>query len=336
MDQIKTAVAQFLQNPQMQSIIQSTEVERKKIVRDGFILLAAGLVPVLLLAYLFWIPEHKLSLENIEGLGKLAVVIFVLAMFYIQRKAKKSNTLHNDVISVLAREIDSGLSYTYTVSERPNWIANRAIIPDYDDIVITDNIRHVSQNQHHGLTFKITSSGYKIVAGKGSGKSRTIVMKAFVTEIAFENPRHFATEQILIKGETPGFFSDLFSHRHAVHLESNEFEKHFDVSCANQTLAREILNPYMMHVLMEFTAKQRKQFRYDFLFTENKLYVTRHAKAYAPNSAQFGGFSPFVPYTSPKIYEDFYQEFIHFQKLIADLEVYYYDYGTLEKQSTLQ
>ena len=321
---INEDVTVFLNQPDVQSLLVTAEKERENILLKTFTFYVSGAAIILILQYVFGTPQlWELNLR---------ILMFGLfgAVFYFIGSIKKIDP-RNTVIPLLAKKIDPNLTYSFTLGDdfMPVWINDPKLVAPHGSI---DGIGdHITYTFQEGAGGKVFLDAYEITASIGSGKSRQVVTQAFITEITFTSPRLSVTPDVFLKEEHSGdilekSISDIFgAPKDKIVLESNEFNRQFNVFCDDQIVARQVLTPNMMATLEKFCNSFSGKRTYNFLFRENKLYVIYNMLA-SSDASTFMAMNSLSNYTkNTQQFENFYREFLGFKKLIQDLNLTYYE-----------
>ncbi len=336
-------IKNFLNQPEIIETIKKGNQEQKKIFTKFFVFTILGLVMYIFLLYIF--PEFRRLLAqdgNIITLPIFGIALMVYNYFWFIRNTDPRKT----VIPKLALLIDKNLFYEFKSTVIPKWINDTRLVQPFDRISrVSNHMKYITKKTKGNNTSDITIEGFEVVTTKKDEKNRDVITcDAFITEISFSGNRFNMNSDVRVYTEPEDAISnleDFFSKDNTkVRLESNDFEKMFDVYCDDQIEARDLLNPHTMEALMHFVRSLPYKRNYKFLFTGHSIFLryyfnrkeslNRKLKWYefsggtgGNRSKVFGGMSLLKSFRSKDVYTEFYEEFTRFKNFVEDFDPFY-------------
>ncbi|MCE9585569.1 DUF3137 domain-containing protein [Candidatus Nomurabacteria bacterium] len=321
----KEFIKTFLSRSDVKSLLIKSDNKRKRLLFLGFF--AGSLFSLTLLILDYFIFKSK-DTSDVYNLITYAFILPVLVAIYdIQ-----SIDPRNDVIPILAKLIDKKLFYEFIPSDSPDYLDNRCLVNPHDGIdCIQSHIKYETQNMFNKEICDVFIEGYEIAVSNNSSRTK-ITSHSYITEIKYLSDKFKMKNDVLVKSKkvalVPGFedFALLGYKKEAVFLESNDFEKMFDVYCKDQIEVRELLNPHTMELLMEFIKFFNNQRRYDFYFTKSSIFVKYYINNInnSKDKSMFKVINPFKSFSkNTELYENFYLEFLCFRNLAEHFNPFY-------------
>lgn len=311
----------FLERPEIQVLLSDLEKKRRKILNRAKIFL------IIWLAFVsaFYLISPEKTVMFIEVLFYIPIIIIFVTAFSLNKIDPRKF-----VMSKFASIADPNIIYEYTTNIYPKWINDRRLMGDYSRLGKVRNVlKYKTTKNKAGTSYEARLEGMEVSASVGTGKHKHTTCHAFITEIIFPEKSLNAVSDLYIKAERgsliPGFEdSKSFGLTHnKVWLESNDFEKTFDVYCEDQVEARRLLNPHTMQVMMDFVNSFNGNRSYDFIFSKDSIYVKFNLLRSRDQSI-FVMFNPFKDFTkNTKLFSDFYAEFSRFKKLVDEFDPFY-------------
>ncbi len=212
-----------------------------------------------LVAYivLFLIMVAFLYFTEIEKVEDKLEVILKASMYYLALGAIAYAYVYSKIEAEFIKQFGASIGFTYTKSGLLTSVGGKLF-----EIGHSKNIVNVLEGIYKEIPLRIFQYRYVV----GSGKHST-TYKYFVYEIDFKNKM---PEMILSSFRTGGDdFIDIFSDYDVLKLESNDFNKMFQLRIpkGDATKSLEIFTPDVMHNLMQ------KAEGFNFEFTKEKLYI---------------------------------------------------------------
>lgn len=317
-------IKSFFERPDIKTLLQNAEQGRSKVLTKvkiyWVIFLLISLIVFVTLPDIFGDPMNLITF--IAFISVMAYTIYYsLAQKYDPR---------NTVMSQFALLINPSLVYTYTPQTTPGWLDDERLIGSYERWDSTKNyITFTKEKNNEANKYTVSLEGIEITTSSGSGKHRHVVCHSFITQIKFpEGSLNLATD-LWVRAERGSFipgFEDSKTFgitKNKVFLESNEFEKMFDVYCADQVKAREILNPHTMDALIHFIQSFNGERSYDFLFTKDSIFV-KYNLLRSTDSSIFNRPTIFSDFSKNiKLFSDFYAELLRFEALVDEFDPFY-------------
>ncbi len=329
-------LSQFLQDPGIVSILKEAKAERGKIKLKLFLL---AIVCLGILGFLIWaIPESQKQLDSFPEFILIGIFWLLCLYAWLIRDLDPRRT----VMSKLAPLIDKNLSYEFNPSYFPEWIGDERLVGNYDFIEkVSNHFKYTTTKTKGAYTTEVLVEGFQIVTTKQNMNGKQIpVCDAFITEIRFSGNRFHLTNDVIVKTENksiPSTLRDFSKRSNQTMLESNEFERMFDVQAKDPIEARDLLNPHTMHALIHFKSSLPYDGSYKILFTGNSIFLKHYLNVQEVAKRKFKWYQ-FPAYSSrvfaadnfaeifankKRIYTDFYDEFMCFKNLVDDFDPFY-------------
>ena len=321
-------IENFLKKPEIQVILKKIERKRKTV------LTLVSLFTLFLLCTFFLIEFPLITKDNyLENITEnLEVLLGIFAINYgIYTLFSRDLDPRRKIIPEFAKLIDKNLFYEYSTASKPEWLINEKMIGSYERIeFIHNHIKYSSQKNIGNSIIDVNIEGFEIQTSKGRGKNKIYPCHAYITKIDFSG-NNFSLEKDVWVVKDKGSFryhiekSDFKNKNQTpIMLESSEFEKMFDVYGEDQVEARDLLNPHTMETLINFVKSMNGDRFYDFLFTNNLIYIITH---YSDNDSNEFLFTRIKMQPNlakdKKLYIGFYNEFIKIKKFSEDFEPFY-------------
>ncbi len=336
-------IKNFLNQPEIFEAIKEANKARIKIFIKIFLITLFGVCFYIFILYNF--PDLRKLLSEKGSIFLLPLFGVVLAVTYYYQLIKHTDPRRN-IINKLAPLIDKNLFYEFKSSVIPKWINDTRLVQPFDRISrISNHIKYITSKTKGSNTSEVVVEGFEIVTSKKNEKNEHVITcDAFITEISFSGNRFDVRNDVRVYTEPEDTISDLedfFSKdKTKVKLESNDFEKMFDVYCDDQIEARDLLNPHTMEALMHFVRSLPYKRNYAFLFTGHSIFVryyfnrkeslNRKLKWHefsggtgGNRSKIFGDMGLLKSFRSKDIYTEFYEEFTRFKNFVEDFDPFY-------------
>ena len=218
-------------------VVSKFDAERKSKLSKAIV--SASILSLLGIAILLgmYLNAKNLSSDSAEGLFKLAMTLFVIAVasWFIIKK-----DFENKIKSKIMPTVCScfgDLEWSVGGYSNGDIHVSSGVVPKYTSASYDDIFR----GSHKDVAFEIVEADYDV----GSGKSRQNVFDGVIVRI--EMNKHFSGHTVI----TPDFFthsSPVKGLKHTV-LEDVGFEKKFDVFTNDEVDARYLITPSFMERL---------------------------------------------------------------------------------------
>lgn len=335
-------INQFLDRPDVILAIKEANLKKKHILKKMLVVTFLFIIPIVFILY--FSPElRKIFLHDGKGWEFIpqGVLLFIVIYFWLTKELNPRHT----VMSKLAPLIDQNLFYEFKPSHFPEWINDERLVGKYDQIDnVCNHIKYTTIKTKGVYTSDVLVEGFEVTTMKKNIKGKLVTAcHAFITEIRFSGNQFHLNSEVVVKTEgkqlVSGFQDLSFLRKDTkVVLESNDFEKMFDVESKDQIEARDLLNPHTMYALMHFKTSLSYTRNYTFLFSGNSIFLKYYIDSYeSPTDKklkwyQFSGHSSSVFGDNPllqifqnkrKIYNEFYEEFLRFKNFVEDFDPFY-------------
>ncbi|MBR1883602.1 MAG: DUF3137 domain-containing protein [Clostridia bacterium] len=174
---------------------------------------------------------------------------FLLSML----KTEYRNKFKNAVIKRFIEEYDSNLCYKPN-SGISSSIYDRGFRESYDSYSSDDLIEGMIDNTYP-ISFAEVHTEIETEDSDGNRSSATVFHGAF----ACIGSRHNFRTPIMIHSDK-GFFGKLFNKKNKIEMDSEVFEKYFDVHAENGIATMQILTSDVMNLMIDFKEKYKTKF----------------------------------------------------------------------------
>ena len=197
----------------------------------------------------------------------IAYLIFVVILGLILESSRKNKEFKSIVIPSLVRNYDSHLSFS-PVGSITRYQYNAAKFESYEIFSSEDSIAGMLDGV---IPFNMSNILTQTTSTDEDGHTTYYtVFSGLFAEITLNKN----TGLDLFVHSDKGFFGKIFKSSNRIEMDSQEFEKLFDVSATDKIKAMQLLTSDIMADLIDFKSKSKKTF--ELTIRGNKLYFRFH------------------------------------------------------------
>lgn len=267
---------QSVDNSEINIAWKEAKEERKKAHKRGLITcltLDGTIFAIFTLLMLFTdIKEldggYPLLLPMIFPLLIINLLIYLLTISFTNKKQKEFRKIYKEsIISNLINNFFTNVEY-FPEKQMPKYIYNEVRYESYDRYHSDDYFEGQLDNKYGVQMGEVKTEEVETrrdAQGRTTTTTRTVFSGLFGKIIL--NKSINSELRIMQNGK-------LFFNKERIKMDSNEFEKYFDVKATNQILGMQLLTADVMQDLIDF--QNENNIRYDIVIENDVLYLRFH------------------------------------------------------------